>query len=126
MLIGHVRVLTADQNLALQTDALIKAGCEKLFTDKASGAKADRLVLVEASRFARAGDRIVVCKLDRLGRSIQGLISLAADLSARKLLAAGTSPPRSRSCCKSTFQPSSVTCRRARGRTKRMRRDTCR
>ena len=78
MLIGYARVSTADQDLALQTDALNKAGCEKLFTDKASGAKADRPGLVEALRFARAGDCIVVWKLDRLGRSIQGLITLAA------------------------------------------------
>ncbi|MEG3178876.1 recombinase family protein [Sphingomonas sp. RB3P16] len=83
MFIVYARVSTADQDLALQTDALNKARCEKLFTDKASGAKADRPGLVEALRFARAGDCIVVWKLDRLGRSIQGLITLAADLSAR-------------------------------------------
>ena len=75
MLIGYARVSTADQDLALQTDALTRAGCEKLFTDKASGAKADRPGLAEALQFARAGDCIVVWKLDRLGRSIQGLIS---------------------------------------------------
>ena len=85
MLIGYARVSTADQDLALQTDALTKAGCERLFTDKASGAKADRPGLAEALHFARAGDCIVVWKLDRLGRSIQGLIFLAADLSARKV-----------------------------------------
>ncbi len=85
MLIGYARVSTADQDLALQTDALTKAGCEKLFTDKASGAKVDRPGLAEALHFARAGDCIVVWKLDRLGRSIQGLISLAADLSTRKV-----------------------------------------
>ncbi len=85
MLIGYARVSTVDQELALQIDTLTKAGCEKLFTDKASGAKADRPGLAEALHFARAGDCIVVWKLDRLGRSIQGLISLAADLSARKV-----------------------------------------
>ena len=85
MLIGYARVSTADQDVALQTDALTKAGCERLFTDKASGAKADRPGLAEALHFTRAGDCIVVWKLDRLGRSIQGLISLAADLSARKV-----------------------------------------
>ncbi len=81
MLTGYARVSTAEQDLALQTDALTKAGCEKLLTDKASGAKTDRLGLAEALRFARAGDCIVVWKLARLGRSIQGLIALAADLS---------------------------------------------
>jgi len=85
MLIGYARVSTADQDLALQMDALTKAGCEKVFTDKASGAKADRPVLAEALQFARAGDCLVIWKLDRLGRSIQGLIALAADLSARKV-----------------------------------------
>jgi DNA invertase Pin-like site-specific DNA recombinase len=85
MLIGYARVSTVDQDLTLQTDALNKAGCEKLFTDKASGAKADRPGLAEAMHFARAGDCIVVWKLDRLGRSIHGLITLAADLAARKI-----------------------------------------
>lgn len=85
MLIGYARVSTADQDLTLQLDALTKAGCKKLFTDKASGAKTDRPGLVEALRFARAGDTLVIWKLDRLGRSIQGLITLAADLSARKI-----------------------------------------
>ena len=83
MLIGYARVSTADQDLTLQLDALTKAGCEKLFTDKASGAKINRPGLAEALRFARAGDTLVIWKLDRLGRSIQGLIALAADLSAR-------------------------------------------
>lgn len=85
MLIGYARVSTADQDLALQTDALTKAGCEKLFTDKASGAKANRPGLTEALDFVRAGDTLVIWKLDRLGRSIQGLIELAADLAARKV-----------------------------------------
>lgn len=85
MLIGYARVSMADQDLALQTDALTKAGCEKLFTDKASGAKAARPGLSEALDFVRAGDTLVIWKLDRLGRSIQGLIELAADLSARKV-----------------------------------------
>lgn len=83
MLIGYARVSTADQNLTLQLEALTKAGCEKLFTDKASGAKIDRPGLTEALRFARAGDTMMIWKLDCLGRSIQGLIELAADLSPR-------------------------------------------
>ena len=75
----------ADQDLTLQTDALAKARCEKLFTDKASGTKVDWSGVAEALHFAWVGDCIVVWKLDRLGRSIQGLISLAANLSARKI-----------------------------------------
>lgn len=85
MFIGYARVSTIDQDLTLQVDALRKAGCEKIFTDKASGAKADRPGLAEALQFARAGDTLVVWKLDRLGRSIRGLIELAAGLAARKV-----------------------------------------
>lgn len=85
MLIGYARVSTADQDLTLQIDALTKAGCEKIFTDKASGAKAERPGLIDALQFARSGDALVIWKLDRLGRSIRGLIELAAGLSARKV-----------------------------------------
>ena len=56
MLIGYARVSTADQDLTPQTNA----GCEKLFTDRASGAKADRPGLAEALHFARAGDTLVI------------------------------------------------------------------
>ena len=85
MLIGYARVSTPEQDLSLQTDALAKAGCEQVFTDQASGAKADRPGLAEALSFARAGDCLVIWKLDRLGRNTAGLIELAADLSARKV-----------------------------------------
>lgn len=51
MLIGYARVSTIDQDLALQTDALARAGCEKMFADKASGAKTDRPGLAEALQF---------------------------------------------------------------------------
>ena len=75
MLIGYERVSTDDQNLALQHDALQAAGCEKIFSDKMSGAKADRPGLQEAFEFARKGDTIVVWRLDRLGRSLKDLIT---------------------------------------------------
>ena len=73
MLIGYARVSTHDQTLALQQDALTQAGCERLFTDTASGAKADRPGLEEALSHIRS-DTLVVRKLDRLGRSLPHLI----------------------------------------------------
>lgn len=85
MLIGYARVSTSEQDLALQLEALQGAGCEKIFTDKASGAKLDRAGLTEALAYAREGDSLVVWKLDRLGRSMKGLIDLSADLDSRKL-----------------------------------------
>jgi DNA invertase Pin-like site-specific DNA recombinase len=85
MLIGYARVSTQDQTLALQQDALEKAGCEKIYTDTASGAKAERKGLEEALSFARKGDTLVVWRLDRLGRSLQHLIETIKDLDKRKV-----------------------------------------
>lgn len=73
MLIGYCRISTQDQNLALQQDALTKACCEKIFSDTASGAKADRPGLAEALSHLRDGDILVVWKLDPLGRSLKQL-----------------------------------------------------
>jgi len=63
-----------------QTDALIKAGCQKVFDDKMSGSRAQRPGLDKALKMLRAGDTLVVWKLDRLGRSVKHLVDLVGDL----------------------------------------------
>lgn len=83
MLIGYARCSTDEQKLDLQTDALSNAGCERVFTDVASGAKTDRIGLAEALNFARQGDTLVVWKLDRLGRSLPHLIATVNDLHSK-------------------------------------------
>ena len=83
MLIGYARISTQDQSLDLQLDALKRAGCEKVFSDVASGAKAARPNLEQALSHAREGDTLVVWKLDRLGRSLRHLIDTVQALSAR-------------------------------------------
>jgi DNA invertase Pin-like site-specific DNA recombinase len=83
MLIGYARISTDEQTLHLQEDALKRAGCERLFTDTASGARTDRPGLAEALNFARSGDTLVVWRLDRLGRSLQHLIETIKDLEQR-------------------------------------------
>jgi DNA invertase Pin-like site-specific DNA recombinase len=80
MLIGYARVSTDDQTLDLQRDALRVAGCERIYEDKAGGAKADRPGLKEALGQLRDGDTLVVWRLDRLGRSLKDLIVRAEEL----------------------------------------------
>jgi len=85
MLIGYARVSTQDQTLNLQKDALEKLGCIKIFTDTASGAKAERTGLEEALEYVREGDTLVVWRLDRLGRSLKHLIETITELNNRKI-----------------------------------------
>lgn len=85
MKIGYARVSTDDQNLDLQRDALERAGVEKLYEDKASGRHLDRPQLVECLRSLRAGDTLIVWRLDRLGRSVRDLIELINGLKTRSV-----------------------------------------
>jgi len=85
MLIGYARVSTSDQRLDLQQDALRGAGCERIFTDSVSGAKTERLGLTAALDACRAGDILVVWKLDRLGRSLAHLVATVEDLAGRSV-----------------------------------------
>jgi len=81
--VGYARVSTVDQDPALQRDALAKAGCAKVFEDRASGARADRPGLRAALDYVRLGDVLITWKLDRLGRSLPHLIETVTELERR-------------------------------------------
>jgi len=83
MLVGYARVSTHEQNLTLQTGALKKAGCRKIFDDRISGAASDRPGLEAALEYVREGDRLLVWRLDRLGRSLKDLIEIIGGLEKR-------------------------------------------
>ncbi|QJU60966.1 recombinase family protein (plasmid) [Sphingomonas sp. AP4-R1] len=85
MLVGYARVSTRDQNPALQLEALRAVGCDKIFTEKASGAQRDRPELQAALGYLRAGDALVVWKLDRLARSVRQLVETAELLQTREI-----------------------------------------
>lgn len=74
MQIGYARVSTRDQNLSAQLDALTRAGCIRVYEEKASGVRSDRPVLAEVMRTLRDGDTLVVFKLDRVARSLPHLL----------------------------------------------------
>ena len=82
MLIGYARVSTDDQNLSLQKGALVGAGCDRIFEDRLSGARADRPGLPEALSHARTRDTLVVWRLDRLSRSLKVLIEMVGQLES--------------------------------------------
>ncbi len=85
MNVGYARVSSSEQNLDLQRDALLAAGCDasKTFTDKLSGARDDRPGLAQALDYVREGDTLEVWRLDRLGRSLSHLIKVTTELEER-------------------------------------------
>ena len=80
---GYARVSTHEQNLDLQLDALERAGCDQIFTDKASGVQDDRVGLLEALEATQKGDTLTVWRLDRLGRSLRSLIDIMGQVEAK-------------------------------------------
>ena len=76
MIVGYARVSTEDQSLDLQTDALKRAGCGEILTDKASGSRAKRPGLDAALAKLGKGDCLMIWKLDRLGRSVKNLVEI--------------------------------------------------
>jgi DNA invertase Pin-like site-specific DNA recombinase len=85
MKLGYARVSTRDQNLDMQVDALKRAGCERIYQDVASGSKTARPALDEMLAQLRAGDVLVIWKLDRMGRSLAHLVELVGNLVTRKV-----------------------------------------
>jgi len=85
VLVGYMRVSTAEQSLALQRDALLATGVapERIYDDTCSGTVADRPGLARALDVLRAGDALVVWKLDRIGRSLAHVVELVGTLQAR-------------------------------------------
>ncbi|WP_313706084.1 recombinase family protein [Massilia sp.] len=81
--IGYARVSTDDQNLDLQRDALRLARVESIYEEKASGKSGDRPELDHCLKALRAGDALVVWRLDRLGRSLPDLVHIIAELEAK-------------------------------------------
>ncbi|MFD1198043.1 recombinase family protein [Brucella gallinifaecis] len=83
MIIGYARVSTDDQKLDLQVQALKENGCDRIFTDHGqSGYRFDRCGLEKAMQALKPGATLVVWRLDRLGRSLVGLVDLLERLEA--------------------------------------------
>jgi DNA invertase Pin-like site-specific DNA recombinase len=75
---GYARVSTQDQNLSAQLEALRKAGAQKVWREKISGARSDRPELAKLMRALGNGDVLVITKIDRLARSTRELLNLIA------------------------------------------------
>ena len=85
MKIGYARVSTAEQNLDLQLDALKMVGCTRIYEEHASGKNAARIELANCLKALRAGDVLVVWRLDRLGRNLPDLVRIVGELESGKV-----------------------------------------
>ncbi len=84
-IIGYARVSKREQNLDMQIDSLKKEGCTKIFTEKRSAVKSERLVFQETLDYLRPGDTFLVWRLDRMGRSLKELVFLVESLQERNI-----------------------------------------
>ena len=85
LLVGYARVATRDEDSGRQIDALKSAGCQRVFTDEGSGPLPERPGLGNLLAEVRSGDTVVVCRLDRLGRSLRDLIDTVNTLAQREV-----------------------------------------
>ncbi|QWH15459.1 recombinase family protein (plasmid) [Bacillus mycoides] len=85
-IVGYARVSTKDQNLDAQIERLTDYGCDKIYSEKYSGANSDREELQKALEYMREGDKFVVCKIDRLARSIIDLHKIVNQLADRGIV----------------------------------------
>lgn len=83
MIFGYARVSTGDQCLDAQTDQLQAAGCERIYAEKATGARRERLELEKLLDNLRRGDVVVVAKYDRLARSLPDLLAIIKEIEDR-------------------------------------------
>ena len=81
--VGYARVSAHEQNLELQRDALKLADVDLIYEDKASGGTLDRPELSHCLKALRTGDTLTVWRLDRLGRTLRGLVDIVNDLGSR-------------------------------------------
>lgn len=112
VLVGYMRVSTAEQNLALQRDALLAAGVapERIYDDTCSGAVTNRPGLSRALEVVRDGDALVIWKLDRIGRSLRHVVELVDGLqggtsASRCSQATSTRPAPQAGWCSASSPP---------------------
>lgn len=86
MTVGYARISTSDQNISTQIEMLKNHGCEKIYTDIASGVREDRTGLNEMLSYLRKDDIIMVYKTDRIFRSLKNMIDLIEKFNEKGVL----------------------------------------
>lgn len=93
MIVGYARVSTSEQNISNQIDLLKMNGCDKIYSDVASGVRENRDGLNEMMSYLRKGDVVVVYKLDRIFRSLKNMISIIDRFNEKEIFFKSLSEP---------------------------------